>query len=73
MSDLDRLNEMLSNVARNFDRLLPQFERLRVAQDLNSLYQASIELEQASVELQIEASRMQRWCEERGAGEGPEP
>lgn len=73
MSDLDRLNDMLGNVARNFDRLLPQFERLRVAQDLNSLYEASIELEQASVELQIEASRMQKWCEEHGAGESSEP
>jgi hypothetical protein len=73
MSDLNRLNDILGNVARNFDRLLPQFERLRLTQDLNSLYNTSIELEQVALELQIEASRMQRWCEEHGAGESSEP
>jgi hypothetical protein len=38
ISDLAHLKEILSNVARNFDLLLPQFDRLGVVQDRNYLY-----------------------------------
>jgi hypothetical protein len=68
MADIDRLAVILGNVTRCFERLSPPFQRLQVSKDLDSLYDASLELEQVAVELQIEADRMKKWCEEHGAG-----
>ena len=68
MADIQRLTDILGNVTRCFEKLSPPFQRLQVSKDLESLYQASLQLEQIAVELQIEASRMKDWCEENGAG-----
>ncbi|OPY33864.1 MAG: hypothetical protein A4E32_00602 [Methanomassiliicoccales archaeon PtaU1.Bin124] len=68
MADIDKLADILGNVTRCFEKLSPPFQRLQVSKDLDSLYEASLQLEQVAVELQIEASRMKKWCEENGAG-----
>lgn len=67
VSELERLADILGNITRCFERLSPPFQRIKVSQDLDSLYQASLDLEQVALELQIEASRMKKWCEDMGA------